>query len=109
MSTLITNATDADFDAVLTADDRPVLLDFWADWCGPCKALAPTLADLAEDFADELRVVKVDIVANPETATRFGVQSIPLLMVMQGGEEKARLLGAQSRARLTAFVEGHLA
>ncbi len=109
MGQFTTAADEATFDAILAAETRPVLIDFWADWCGPCKALAPTLEDIAEDLADELRVLKVDIVANPALAERFGVQSIPLLMVLHGGEEKARLLGAQSRARLTQWVEGAIA
>ncbi len=107
MSDRIVNATDTDFDAAGLGKGLH-LVDFWADWCGPCKALAPTLSDLADDFGDDLAVVKVDIVANPATAQRFNVSSIPLLILFRDGQEVARHLGATTRGRLTAMVEGAL-
>lgn len=107
MSDRIVNATDADFDAAALGQGLH-LVDFWADWCGPCKALAPTLSDLADDFGDDLRVVKVDIVANAATAARYDVSSIPLLILFKDGQEVARHLGATTRGRLTGMVEAAL-
>lgn len=102
------NATEQDFDEIVLNNDKPVLVDFWAPWCAPCKALAPTLDELAEEYAEELEIVKVDIEANPALATRFDVRGIPLLMVVKNGEEKARTFGTISRSRLDAFVEANV-
>ena len=101
------NATEQDFDEIVMNNEKPVLVDFWAPWCGPCKALAPTLDDLAEEYADELEIVKVDIEANPALATRFEVQGIPLLMAVKNGAEQARTFGTLSRSRLDAFVDAN--
>jgi thioredoxin 1 len=102
------NATEQDFDDIVLKNEKPVLVDFWAPWCAPCKALAPTLDDLAEEYADEMEIVKVDIEANPSLATRFGVRGIPLLMVVRDGVEQARTVGTISRSRLDAFVDANV-
>lgn len=106
MTDMVKNATDDSFDA--TVANGVSLVDFWADWCGPCKALAPALDELAEEYAGEVAVVKVDIVANEATANRFAARSIPLLILMKDGEEKARMTGAVSKTRLAAFIDGNL-
>tara|TARA_A100001391_G_scaffold201546_1_gene188852 strand:- start:24152 stop:24475 length:324 start_codon:yes stop_codon:yes gene_type:complete len=102
------NVTEQDFDDVVLNNAKPVLVDFWAPWCAPCKALAPTLDELANEYADEVEVVKVDIDANPALAERFGVQGIPLLMIVKDGAECARTVGTISRSRLDAFVDSHV-
>ncbi len=102
------NATEQDFDEIVLKNDKPVLVDFWAPWCGPCKALAPTLDEIAEEYAAEMEVVKVDIEANPKLAERFEVRGIPLLMIVKDGAETARTFGTLSRSRLDAFVDAHV-
>jgi thioredoxin 2 len=93
---------DADADTFMaeTTASVPVVVDFWAAWCGPCRMISPVLKDLAERQAGHLKVVKVDVDANPGLATRFGAQSIPLLVVIRGGEEIDRIVGALPRAAL---------
>lgn len=92
MSTL-KHLDNQSFDLAIQSAPAPVLVDFYADWCGPCKALAPTLETVAEEHAGQLEVVKVDIDDNPELAMRFGIQSIPTLIVFDGGEAKKTLKG----------------
>ena len=106
MTDMVQHATDDSFDA--TVASGVALVDFWADWCGPCKALAPTLDEIAGEYAGEVAVVKVDIVANEATAARFAARSIPLLVLMKDGEEKARMTGAVSKTRLAAFIDANL-
>ena len=96
--------TDADFERVVRDAEVPVLVDFYADWCGPCKMMAPTLDALARDRAGEVLVAKLDTDANPQTSLRFGIRSIPTLIVFRGGAEVGREMGAGPRPRLEALV-----
>ena len=106
MHDLVTNATDDSFEA--TVASGIMLVDFWADWCGPCRALAPAIDEIAQDYAGDLSVVKVDIVANTATAERFAARSIPLLVMMKDGVETGRMTGAVSKTRLAAFIDANL-
>ncbi len=105
----IINSTDASFDADVLGRDEVVLVDFWATWCGPCRAIAPTLELLAEEYKDRAKVVKVDVDNNTETAARFGIRSIPTLMVFKNGERLETVVGGRSKADLAALLDKHLA
>ena len=108
MSDLIINTTDANFDQDVAQSDVPVLVDFWAAWCGPCKAIAPILEEIANDYNGKVKIVKVDVDENPETASRFGIRSIPTLMVFKGGEKVDTVMGLQHKADLAALLDKHL-
>ena len=98
---------EQDFEQDVAASEKPVLVDFYADWCGPCRVLAPVVAELAEQYADRLEVRKVDIDASPELAARFGVRGIPTLVLFKDGSAKDIVVGAQSKAQLSAIIERH--
>jgi thioredoxin 1 len=100
--------TDDSFTAEVLESDAPVLVDFWAAWCGPCRVMHPVLADLAADRAD-LRVVKLDAEANVETAARYGVLAMPTFLLFRNGEEVLRLVGSRPRKRLEAELDAVLA
>ncbi|MEV4412558.1 thioredoxin [Catellatospora sp. NPDC049609] len=104
----LTDATDADFDAVAVRSSLPVLLDLWAPWCGPCRMVAPGVERAAQQFAGRLKVVKVDVDKSPQTAARYQAQSIPLLLMLQGGEVVARQLGAVPPDTLLQWVQNAL-
>ena len=95
-----TAITDDQFESEVINSGTPVLVDFWAEWCGPCKAVAPTLEELAEDYDGRLKIVKVDIDENREAATRFGIRSIPSLLLFKDGAEVDRILGALPKHNL---------
>ena len=92
--------TDDSFAEDVLANDRPVLVDFWATWCGPCRMVAPVLEEIANEKADQLTIAKIDIDANPDTAGKFRVFSIPTLILFKGGEPVKRIVGAKSKAAL---------
>jgi thioredoxin 1 len=100
--------TDATFDEEVVLADRPVLVDFWAEWCGPCKMIAPILDEIAADKGDALRIVKLNVDDNVKTAQRFEVMSIPTLILFKDGKPQARLVGARSKSALLAEIEPHL-
>ncbi len=100
--------TDASFSADVLQSDKPVLVDFWADWCGPCKMIAPALEEISDELGDRVTIAKIDIMANPEIAGSMGVQSIPLLKLFKNGQPVADLLGAQPKRQLKAWLEGEL-
>ncbi|MDQ0940632.1 thioredoxin [Streptomyces sp. V1I1] len=97
--------TDADFDAEVLGADRPVLVEFTADWCGPCRQLAPVLSALASEETGRLKVVQLDVDTNPEITTRYGVLSMPTLMVFRAGEPVKSMVGARPKRRLLKELE----
>ncbi|WEK46847.1 MAG: thioredoxin [Candidatus Andeanibacterium colombiense] len=100
--------TDASFAEDVLNSDLPVVVDFWADWCGPCKMIGPALEEISEELAGQVTIAKVDIMENTEIASRFGVQSIPLLLVFKNGEPVAKQLGAAPKSALKGWIEGSL-
>ena len=104
----ISHVTDASFDEDVLKAEGPVLVDFWAEWCGPCKQIAPTLEDIARDYDGRVRVVKVDIDSNPQTPSKYGVRGIPTIMMFKGGEVAAMKVGALPKSKLYEWVDGSL-
>jgi thioredoxin 1 len=99
------SVTDASFQADVLDSDVPVLVDFWADWCGPCKMIAPALEEISEELAGKVTIAKMDIMENPETPGRIGVQSIPLMVLYKGGQPVAQKLGAAPKSQLKGWIE----
>lgn len=108
MSGDITNATDASFEDEVLKADGAVLVDYWAPWCGPCKMIAPILEEVSGEYADKLKVVKVNIDDNPDTPRKYGVRGIPTLTVFKNGNVEATKVGALSKSELTAFLDSTL-
>ena len=104
----IINATDASFDTDVVNSDGLVSVDFWAAWCGPCKAIAPVLEELAEDYQGRVKIVKVDVDANPQSAARFGIRSIPTLFVFKNGERVETVVGGRPKSEFAALLDKHL-
>ncbi len=108
MSDKIVHTSDGDFEADVLNSDAPVLIDFWAEWCGPCKMIAPLLDEAADEYAGRLNVVKLNIDENPKTPQQYGIRSIPTLMLFKNGEVQAHKLGAMSKGQLAEFLDSNL-
>ena len=105
MSDKVIHATDADFDAAVLQSEQPVLVDFWAQWCGPCKMIAPALDEIANTYAGRAKVVKVDIDQNRSTAMKYHVRSIPMLLLFKDGQVQATQIGAVGKAQLSQMID----
>ena len=108
MSEKIVHTSDSNFEADVLQSDKAVLIDFWAEWCGPCKMIAPLLDEAAVEYADKLAVVKLNIDENPNVAQKFGIRSIPTLMIFKDGAPQAQKLGAMSKSQLNEFLDSNL-
>ena len=108
MSDNITHTTDEAFEADVLQADLPVLVDYWAEWCGPCKMIAPILDEISGEYADKLKVCKMDIDANQQTPPKYGIRGIPTLMLFKNGELSATKVGALSKSQLSAFLEENI-
>lgn len=102
------STSDANFEAEVLQSDIPVLVDFWAEWCGPCKMIAPILEDITADYEGKVKIAKLNIDENPATPPKYGVRGIPTLMLFKNGEVDATQVGALSKSQLTAFLDENL-
>ena len=107
-SDLIKNTTDATFEADVLKASKPVLVDYWAEWCGPCKSIAPVLDDIAASHKDKLLIAKMNVDENSEIPAKFGIRGIPTLMLFKDGQLVSTKVGALSKAQLTAFLDEQL-
>ena len=107
-SALIKHTSDASFEADVLQSDKPVLLDFWAEWCGPCRSIAPALDELAAAYEGKLQIVKMNIDENTATPARFGIRGIPTLMVFKNGQLAATKVGAMTKAQMTALIDRYV-
>ena len=103
------NVTDASFEEEVLKSDKPVVLDFWAPWCGPCKQIGPSLEEISDEMADKITVAKINIDENPNTPTQFGVRGIPTMLVFKNGEAAATKVGAVSKTASVEWIEDSIA
>ncbi len=108
MSELIRNISDNSFEAEVLKSELPVLVDYWAPWCGPCKMIAPVLEEIAEQYSDRLVVAKLNIDDNQNTPPKYGIRGIPTLMIFKGGEVAATKVGALTKSQLVEFIDTNL-
>ena len=107
-SELIKHTTDASFDSDVLQAGQPVLVDYWAEWCGPCKMIAPILDEVSKDYDGRLKIAKMNVDENRDVPAKFGIRGIPTLMLFKDGQLAATKVGALAKAQLTAFLDGHL-
>jgi thioredoxin 1 len=107
-SDLIKHVSDASFDSDVLKTDGPVLVDYWAEWCGPCKMIAPILDDLSSEYDGKLQIAKMNVDENSETPAKYGIRGIPTLMLFKNGAVVATKVGALSKSQLAAFIDSHL-
>ena len=105
MSETISHITDSTFEQEVLQSDEPVLVDYWAQWCGPCKMVAPILDEIAAEYQGKLKVAKLNVDDNPDTPPKYGVRGIPTLMIFKNGNAEATQVGALSKSQLTAFID----
>lgn len=108
MSENIKHISDASFDADVLKSEKPVLVDFWAEWCGPCKMIAPILEDVAKEYAGKVVIAKMDVDSNSDTPAKFGVRGIPTLILFKNGVATAQKVGALAKGQLTTFIDSNL-
>ena len=108
MSQGITNVSDDSFDSEVLKAESPVLVDYWAEWCGPCKMIAPVLEEIAREYAGKIKVAKLNIDENTQTPRKYGIRGIPTLMLFKNGQVEATKVGAVSKSQLSAFLDGNL-
>ena len=108
MSENIVHTSDTDWETDVLKSDKPVLVDYWAEWCGPCKMIAPILNEIADEYGERLKIVKLDIDANQETPPKYGIRGIPTLMLFKDGEVEATKVGALSKSQLAAFLDSNI-
>ena len=108
MSEVVAQVTDSTFDQEVLKSTIPVLVDFWAEWCGPCKMFAPVLDEIAKEYGGKVTVAKLDIDANPSTPGKYGIRGIPTLILYKGGQPHAQKVGALTKSQLTAFLDSNL-
>ena len=108
MSDNLVHTNDSNFDADVINSEKPALVDFWAEWCGPCKMIAPFLDEAATEYVDKLSIVKLNVDESPNIAAKFGIRSIPTLMLFKDGAVQAQKVGAFSKSQLTEFLDSNL-
>ena len=108
MSQGIVHVTDGSFESEVLKSDDPVLLEYWAEWCGPCKLIGPVLEQIASEYAGRLKIAKLNIDENPDTPPKYGIRGIPTLMLFKNGHVEATKVGALSKSQLAAFLDGNL-
>ena len=108
MNEQIVHTSDDNFETDVLGSDKPVLVDYWAEWCGPCKMIAPILDEIATEYGDRIKVCKLDIDANQDTPPKYGIRGIPTLMLFKNGQVEATKVGALSKNQLAAFLDSNI-